>query len=30
LEDFQISETIKAIRKMKNNTAAGLDEIPAG
>ena len=29
LEDFQISETAKAIRKLKNNKAAGLDEIPA-
>ena len=29
LEDFQISETAKAIRILKNNKAAGLDEIPA-
>jgi len=29
LEDFQISETAKAICKLKNNEAAGLDEIPA-
>jgi len=29
LDDFQISETAKAICKLKNNKAAGLDEIPA-
>jgi len=29
LEDFQISETAKAICKLKNNKAAGLDEVPA-
>jgi len=28
LEDLQISETTKTIRKLKNNKAAGLDEIP--
>jgi len=29
LEDLQISETAKAIGKLKKNKAAGLDEIPA-
>jgi len=29
LEDIKISETIKALRKLKNNKAAGLDEITA-
>jgi len=29
LEDIDISETIKALRKLKNNKAAGLDEITA-
>jgi len=29
LEDTDISETIKALRKLKNNKAAGLDEITA-
>jgi len=28
VEDFQIWETVKVIRKLKNNKAAGLDEIP--
>jgi len=29
LEDFQILETAKAIRKLRKNKAAGLNEIPA-
>ena len=29
LEDIDISETIKALRKLKNNKATGLDEITA-
>jgi len=29
LEDINISETIKALRKLKNNKAAGLDRITA-